>query len=235
MARDQQKVRAGLSLLGAVLSGMLAIGVPQRGLASTSDFPVTVEGDSLALVVRADLGSEILPEFVRERLDRGIPATIGLQVDLWRSRSGWFDNRVGQAIQRYRVSRDAWTGAYLLEDEEGPVGADSLGTLIRRLGEEPVPIFIPRDLALDRAVHWVEVTAVTIPLSVQDLGEVEEWITGEIGGGSSSVFGIPGGILRMVRDLTGLGDRRLAGRSGKFEISLVAGDVIWVQMLGNSP
>jgi len=216
VARDQQKVRAGLSLLGAVLSGMLAIGVPQRGLASTSDFPVTVEGDSLALVVRADLGSEILPEFVRERLDRGIPATIGLQVDLWRSRSGWFDNRVGQAIQRYRVSRDAWTGAYLLEDEEGPVGADSLGTLIRRLGEEPVPIFIPRDLALDRAVHWVEVT-------------------GEIGGGSSSVFGIPGGILRMVRDLTGLGDRRLAGRSGKFEISLVAGDVIWVQMLGNSP
>ena len=236
--RRERRLREILTFLAPVLCAVLTAGGPAVGAALASDFPITIAGDSLSILIHADVGPEILPDFVRERLDRGIPATIGFQVDLWRNRSAWFDSRVAQEVHRYRISRDAWTGAYVLEGPEGPdaaMGADSLGTLVRRLGDDPIRLNIPRELALGGAVLWVEVTAVTIPLSVQDLGEVEEWITGEMGGGSNSVFGIPGGVLRMVRDLSGLGDRRLVGQTGRFGISLVAGDVVWVQTLGRSP
>lgn len=205
-----------------------SLGSPTAARADDA-FPVTVAGDSLALQVRAELGAEVLPDFVRERLDRGIPATVGIQVDVWRTRAGWFDSRIGRVVQRFRLSRDPWSGAYLLEGPDGPVGADSLASLLDEMIDTPIRVPFPRHLALAENEHWVEVTAVTTPLSAQDLGEVEEWISGEIGGGSGSVFGVPGGVLRIVRDLTGLGDRRMAGRSARFRVALVAGDVVWVR------
>ncbi|MEZ4648127.1 MAG: DUF4390 domain-containing protein [Candidatus Eisenbacteria bacterium] len=196
---------------------------------SASDFTVAVEGDSLALVVKPQLGAGILPGFVRERLDRGIPTTIGLQADLWKHRSAWFDEQVSRTIRHYRLYRDAWSGLYLLQGPDGTIGGDSLGAIIRLLSDEPIVLDLDRKTASKAGTYWVEVTAVTVPLSVQDLGEVEEWITGEIG--DSSIFGVPGGLIRIIRDLAGLGDRRLAGRTGEFRMSLIAGNVVWVQPL----
>ncbi|MCA9754660.1 MAG: DUF4390 domain-containing protein [Candidatus Eisenbacteria bacterium] len=208
---------------------LLALLVVSPTAASASDFVVAVEGDSLAIDVRPLLGPGVLPGFVRERLDRGIPTTIGLQADLWKHRSTWFDEQVSRTIRHYRLSRDAWSGLYLLEGPDGTVGGDSMGAIIRLLSEEPIVLDVDRKTASKGGRYWVEVTAVTVPLSVQDLGEVEEWITGEIGGGSGSIFGVPGSLIRIIRDLTGLGDRRLSGKTNEFTMSLVAGDVVWVQ------
>lgn len=208
-----------------------ALAVP----ATADDFGVTVAGDSLAIQVRSSLGAAVLPDFLRERLDRGIPATVGIQADLWRARSGWFDERVAQTIRHYRLNRDAWTGAYVLDGPEGSVTADSLDFLLQGMASRPLILPLSREVARAGLVAWVEVTAVTTPLSVEDLGEVEEWITGEIGRRGGSIFGIPGGILRLARDLTGLGDRRSTGRSPTFEASLIAGDFIWIRTNFDGP
>ncbi len=207
----------------------LAFSVTGTGRAA-SPFEVRVESDSLALRVQPNPGPEVLPEFVRERLDVGIPATVGIQVDLMRTRSGWFDRRVARVVQRFRVSRDAWSGNYLIEGPHGVFDADSLGTITSFLDENPIRIPLSRAQCTNNSKHWIEVTAVTVPLSVEDLQEVENWVDGEVSGEESgSILDIPKALFHLVRDLTGLGDRKLVGRSDGFEMSLVAGDYVWVQ------
>lgn len=182
-----------------------------------ADMRVTVTaGDSLTLIVQIE-HPRLLPNFVAERLRRGIPVTVGYQMELWRDRSVWFDANVANRVTQYKVTRDAWTGAYSLTSADTTVVVDSLSQVIGHLTDIRLPFPLHPDIWKDSdARHRLAVTAVVIPLSAQDLGEVEDWLTGELGGGGGGLLAIPRGLFNIVRDLSGLGDHKAKAQSDRF-------------------
>lgn len=192
--------------------------------AHADDFRVDVAGsDSLELRVRVDY-PDLFPGFVLDRLERGIPATVGFQIELWRDRGIWFDANMARWVHDYKITRDPWTGSYVVASADTSFAADSLSIVVDRLAEI--------DLALPLEPEWVEsdskyrvaVVAVVIPLSASDLGEVEDWLTGEFGGGG--LLSIPKGLFNIVRDLSGLGDRKAKAQSVRFRISRLGSGVL---------
>jgi len=193
---------------------------------------VRVEGDSLSLRVYA-LDAIVLPEFVRERLERSIPVTIGRQAELRRERSGWLDAQQAVEIERFRVRRDPWSGAYSASDGTRTFMADSLETIERWLSEMPLRIPLERRWGGHGEVFWIELTTVVLPLTTEDLGEVEYWIS-DPEEESISLLSIPRGLFGLVRDATGLGDRRSRARSERFSLSIIASDWAWVRPISGS-
>ena len=169
-----------------------------------------------------------LPEFVRERLERSIPVTIGRQAELRRERSGWTDARQAMEIERFRVRRDPWSGAYSASDGARSFTADSLETIERWLSNMPLSIPLEQRWCGRGEVFWIELTTVVLPLTTEDLGEVEYWIS-DPEEESISLLSIPRGLFGLVRDVTGLGDRRSRTRSERFSLSIIASDWAWVR------
>ena len=172
-------------------------------------------GDSLELSVHID-HPRLLPGFVVERLRRGIPVTVGFQMELWRDRSVWFDNNLATRVSQFKVTRDAWTGAFSLATADTAVVVDSLRQVVAYLSDVTLPFPLEERWAESDSRHRMAVTAVVIPLSAQDLGEVEDWLTGELGGGGGGLLAIPRGLFNIVRDLSGLGDRKAKAQSERF-------------------
>ena len=189
-----------------------------------------VEGDSLSLRVYAPQ-EPLLPEFVRERLERSIPVTVGRQAELRRERKGWIDAVQTQRIERFRLRRDPWSGTYSASDGDRTFTADSLETVERWLSRMPLALPLEREWCGRGHVYWADVTIAVLPLTAEDLGEVEYWISGEPGTEPFSLLSIPRGLFGLVRDVTGLGDRRSRARSGRFSVSIIASDWTWVRAI----
>ncbi|UCF78752.1 MAG: DUF4390 domain-containing protein, partial [Candidatus Eiseniibacteriota bacterium] len=54
-----------------------------------------------------------------ETLERGLPATLSYEIQLWKSRRMWFDKLLWVNRLYYRVRYDPWEGAYIIETREG--------------------------------------------------------------------------------------------------------------------
>lgn len=179
---------------------------------------VTVSTTDSVSVVAHVSWPEALPDFIADRLERGIPSTLGVQVELWRERSAWYDTSVGVWIYEAQLAREPWSGAYALITSAGTTGADSLSTLRRLASELDLPLPLS-DTTLDSTANYrVAVTAVIRPITASDLREVETWLGGELGSRRGPLLGIPRGLFGIVRDLSGLGDRREKARSGRFRL-----------------
>lgn len=154
-----------------------------------------------------------LEDRVEKSLRRGMPATLSLHAELWRKRSGWFD-RMERAFDatvrlRYEVGDDSWT---LERGGSPPVISRSLDSLEAAL-TNPMALPIARiDRAAPDARYYVVVTGTVQPLNVQDVAEVEGWLSGEVqapGGGGFGIFTqLPSSVFDAVRNFAGFGDSR---------------------------
>ncbi|MCA9727197.1 MAG: hypothetical protein KC729_05890 [Candidatus Eisenbacteria bacterium] len=192
-----------------------------------------MEGDSLAIAVFVP-DVPLLPAFVRERLSRGIPVTVGRQVELRRERRGWVDATLETSVERFRFRRDPWSGSYSATDGERTFSADSLGTIETWLLESPLRLPLQASWCGSEDALFVDLTIAVLPLTAEDLGEVEYWISGDEDEPSVSLLSIPRGLFGLVRDVTGLGDKRSRWRSDRFTLSLIASDWVWVRPISGS-
>lgn len=184
--------------------------------ASASAFEIAsvavARGEAGRLVVTTRLDAPIETR-VRRSLARGMPATLVLHAELWRRRQGWFDRMELGADAIVRIRHDVWRNEWRLEREGGPPivlpDVDSLATALAR----PLAMDL---LGLDRvpadAVCYVVVTALIKPLSIEDVEEVEGWVSGEVKDQRRAGFGIitqlPRSLFDAVRNFTGFGDSR---------------------------
>ena len=163
--------------------------------------------------------TEVLGSRVAESLARGMPATLVLHAELWRDRRGWFDRLESSTDASVRIRYEVWSNSYLLER----IGAapivvgtvDSVATVLQR----PWLMAVGRVGQLTtRSGYYVVLTATLRPLSVEDLEEVEGWLSGEVG--SKSGFGvvteIPRTIFDTVRNVAGFGDQKARAISAVF-------------------
>lgn len=150
-------------------------------------------------------------------LGEGIAATLLLVVDLWEERGGWWDSLVRSQVLVYRFRVDAWTGAAELLDfrgvEEPLPDRETLRTRIEQVHE--VLLGTSRDFREGKR-YYLTVKAFVRPMKLEDLEEVDAWLSGRVTGSGGGVLGIPKAVARVLLGASGLGDETAEGRSGIF-------------------
>jgi hypothetical protein len=150
-----------------------------------------------------------------------MPATVRLTVELWRVRPGWFDQQVRVERAEVRIARNAWSDEFQMRRQAGPlVTLVDLDETERELSRptrvrlHPVANLFPE--ARYYAIARVEVK----PLTVEDIEEVERWLSGEAERagkpGPGSIARLPAYLVRVLANLSGLGDETAAVRTGNF-------------------
>lgn len=163
---------------------------------------------------------EALPTMVAERLERGIPASLAIQVGLWRERGGWFDSEVQAWEHRMQLQRDPLTERFRIRDEHGSYELRSLQELEARVRAQELEFPVQIEWCDGRSRYRLVAIAAVQPLTSRDVGELESWM-GEAGGrGSPGLLGLPANLFGLVRDLSGLGERRTRAESEPFLLRL---------------
>ncbi len=150
---------------------------------------------------------------VANSLGRGMPATLTLHAELWRKRSGWFDRMERAVDATFRMRYDVWSDRWRLERPGGAstsVGTlDSLETVLESTLALPVS---PLARLAPNVGCYVVVSASLRPLNVEDVEEVEGWLSGEVKekqhSGLGILTGIPRSLFEAARNFAGFGDER---------------------------
>jgi hypothetical protein len=204
---------------GAVAALLLAalVAAQARALEATADTP-RVRGRQLWCDVRL---SDLFDARVQESLERGMPATLELHAELWRRRTGWFDRLESSFDASVRIRYEIWTRTWYVE-RAGAVplalgDLDSVATVLSR----PLVLPVARvDRLIPGSRCYVVVVATLRPLSVEDVEEVEGWLSGEVETKRHEGFGVitelPRSLFDAVRNFAGFGDQRARAVSPEF-------------------
>ena len=220
MSRSPRRLpRALLLALAAAVAGPAAalVAAPARAVEVT-DLRVTRVEDHVTVTLST---RRVLSPRVRESLERGMPATVRLSVDVWRVRPGWFDQRAGTQRAEVRIARNAWSDEYQMRRQAGPLLTlldldEAERELARPLRVRVLPVTQLQGEARYYAIVRVQVK----PLTVEDIEEVERWLSGEAKRagkpGPGSIARLPAYMVGLLANLSGLGDETAMLRTGTF-------------------
>ncbi len=206
------------------IAGVLLVALAATPAAAFEITSLSVaRGEASQLWITTRIGTPLEPR-VERSLERGMPATLVLHAELWRRRQGWFDRMERSADAVVRLRHDVWHKEWRLERAGAPPlvtgNVDSLALALSR----PLAMELP---GLDRlpadATCYVVLTAIVKPLSVEDVAEVEGWVSGEVRDQRRAGFGIitqlPRSVFDAVRNFTGFGDSRDTATSAEFTVT----------------
>jgi len=208
-------MRLSAALPALVLA--LALAVPAGAVTIVDPRPVRVDawaGATLRL-------SEAFSERIEQSLDRGMPATVTVTVDLWEDKAGWFDRLVAEQTVAWLASRNVWSDDFTLkrgaEPEHTVADVEAAEAEIGR----PVRVRIAPFSQLGASTRYYVIVNVTVkPLTVEDLRRVEDWLSGEAKRsgkpGPGSIARLPRYIVGVLANLSGLGDETARWRSDSF-------------------
>lgn len=207
---------AGLLLLASVALGA----APARALDLIVDPPHEHNG-----YVYCDVRlREPFEPRVRESLEHGMPATLAVHAELWRRRHGWFDRLETTYEAAVRIRYDVWSEQFRIERP----GAETV--LVPSLDRADELLSHPWSLPVARigllkpeSAYYVAVSATLKPLSVEDVKEVEGWLSGEVESQRKAGLGVvtelPRALFDAVRNFAGFGDRRVRSASDDFTLA----------------
>ena len=186
------------------------------GAGSAQAFQITsirpARDSSGQLWVEVQLEQPIEPR-VASSLGRGMPATLTIHAELWRRRRGWFD-RVERTVEAtFRMRYDAWSDDWRLDRPGAPPlvvsTLDSLQSALEHTLALPVS---PLEKIAPETSCYLVVSASLRPLNVEDVEEVEGWLSGEVKekrhSGLGILTGIPRSLFEAARNFAGFGDER---------------------------
>jgi hypothetical protein len=201
---------------------LLALLVP--GDAGAFDLAVSMPRERNGFLYVDTRVREPFGERIGESLARGMPATLYIHTELWRQRSGWFDRLESSFDASVRVRYEVWSERFRLERAGAP--PVTVGSI------DSVEVFLSRPWSLPvgrigrihpRGRYYVVVYATLKPLSVEDMAEVEGWLSGEVEtkrrAGVGVVTEIPRAVFDAVRNFAGFGDRRARVVSPEFMLA----------------
>jgi hypothetical protein len=165
--------------------------------------------------------SETFGERIEQTLDRGMPATVVVTVDVWEDRPGWFDRLVAEQTVDWRASRNVWSDDFTLKRDGGAERTLGDAEAVEAEIGRPMRVRIAPVGQLDKqARYYVLVSATVKPLTVEDLRRVEDWLSGEAKRtgkpGPGSIARLPRYLVNVLANLSGLGDETARWRSESF-------------------
>jgi hypothetical protein len=203
-----------------VLFGLAVLAAQALALATAVDRPIEHNG-----YVWVDVRlNDLLAPRVRESLGRGMPATLTLHSELWRRRSGWFDRLEEAYDATIRVRYEVWNRTFRVERAgQPPVTVGGLDSVSLALAG-PFAVRAGRVGTLRPGARYYVVVSTTLkPLSVEDVAEVEGWLSGEVAdkrrAGIGVITELPRALFDAVRNFSGFGDQRSRAVSEDFELS----------------
>jgi len=214
-------MRAAPALL---LLFVLAAGRPSPAVADDLGLSVgPVESIHGVVAVSYRVENPFTPR-LEETLLRGMPATVSYEVGVWKRRSLWFDKLVLAIRSEHKVLYDPWSRSFRMRSAAPGAKSRSIPTLdsltAALFSERRLPLVSAA--ALDSMARYYVSVRVTIrPLSAEDLGEVEDWLAGEVKGPSGPPRGLPGYLIGIAVNVSGLGDRTALAKSEAFRPALL--------------
>ena len=208
------------ALAGALLAAFAVLAAPAARALEIEVLATREQGGQLWADVR--VAKPFAPR-VAESLSRGMPATLRLQSDVWRRRRGWFDRLESSFEAEMRIRYDVWSKHYLLERRgTAALSISSLDSVEVALSR-PIALRVGRMDALDeRGRYYIVVTATLKPLSIEDVEEIEGWLSGEVRTSAGKGFGVitelPRSVFDAVRNFVGFGDQKARAISADFEL-----------------
>ena len=197
-----------------------AIAVAPPAARAANDMGLVVDsiehvGDAICVSYHAD--NPFTPR-LEEPLLRGMPATVTFEVGLWRKRTFWFDKLIVAYRSEHKVAYDPWSKTFRIRSGVNPPRTRSVANLdsVRAtlFNAHRLPIALAS--ALDTtATHYVSVKVVIKPLSADDLGEIENWLSGA-DPSKGEEHGLPAYLLEWAVNLSGLGDRSALVKGPRF-------------------
>lgn len=172
---------------------------------------------------RAQL-EDVLTTRIRSGVTRGMPATLTLRVELWRRRTIWFDKLESTWETQQRVRYDVWSESYRLERRgAAPLIVSNLDSLEAAL-EQPLRLRLwPASALRPGPRYYVSLLAQIEPLTVDDVREIEGWLSGEVEdkrhAGLGGVTRLPSAVFDAVRNAVGLGDVSVRAQSPDFVLA----------------
>ncbi len=154
-----------------------------------------------------------------ETLLQGMPATVTYEVGLWKRKAFWFDKLITALKSEHKVVFDPWRKAFRIRSGGASArtwGAASLDSLLASLFVvRHVPVALVTALEPD-ATYYVTVRVLIRPVTEEDLGEIEDWLSGEVKEPEGAARGLPRYLFGITANLTGLGDRTAVEKSDPF-------------------
>ena len=159
--------------------------------------------------------SDLFEERTAQSIARGMPATLQVHSELWRRRNLWFDALDHTFDASVRVRYEVWSERYRVEQRgTAPLRFSTLDSVAIYLSR-PVSLPIGRLSRLQPNARYYAVVTVTLkPLTVEDVEEVEGWISGEPSG--DGITALPRSVFDAVRGVSGFGDRKTRTTSSDF-------------------
>jgi len=162
-----------------------------------------------------------------ESLSRGLPATLGYEIQLWKKRGAWFDKLVAANRLSYRVVYDPWEDGFRVVTKEG----SSQAVFDIEHIEHSLCFSVTgrvADVAFIEplAAYYVVIEVTLKPLSAEDVNDVETWLN-DGAGNKGGIRAIPRYLFDVIVGLSGFGDQSASGRSGFFGVQggkIVLGD-----------
>jgi hypothetical protein len=178
----------------------------------------TVEVSSGAILVSYRVENPFTPR-LEETLLQGMPATVTYEVGLWKRRAFWFDKLIVAMKNEHRVVFDPWREVFRVRSGMGidartrsVPSIDSLEAALFEVRRLPVSLLTALE---PEGSYFVSVRVLIRPVTEEDLGEIEDWLAGEVKD-PEGTRGLPHYLFGITANLSGLGDRTAVARSARF-------------------
>jgi hypothetical protein len=209
---------AGRVWVAAWLFAIALVAITPRGIVA----------DDLGLEVDPveDLGGAICVSYrvaepftprLEETLQRGMPATVSFEVGLWKRRPLWFDRLVFAIRSDHKIVYDDWRQAFRIRSGSNPPrdrsarSFEALREVLFTQSRLPVAAMSSLD---STATYYASVRVTIKPVAPEDLGEIEDWLSGDKDSEQST--GLPDYLLGLAVSLSGLGERTEMQKGPKF-------------------
>jgi hypothetical protein len=154
-------------------------------------------------------------------LREGFATHMTYTVELWRERGFWFDKLELTRTLTIKVTYDLWAERFVVQFRRDRLARfDNIEEVEEAVCRLDGLRLIDANELDGSEEYYIAVRAHLRPLTMEELGELEDWLSGDVpsGGRGGGILSIPSYLMRMLLGTTGVTDRSTWARSEIFSV-----------------